>query len=110
MATQNPNSFWQLPRAPHPPDDPTWWLLNSRVGWNDAKLENVAVAGGRLGLVMVPGSGRLLNEPGGSFGGRVPPGNVAVARDGVIYLLDAKLGHLKWFDPCDCKFKILPCL
>jgi phage tail-like protein len=110
MRSPSPNSFWQLPRTPQPPDDPTWWLLNGRTGWHDAKLDNVALAGGRLCLVAAPGSGRLLNETSGSFGGLVPPGNVAVAGDGVIYLLDSKLGHLKWFDPCDCKFKILPCL
>jgi phage tail-like protein len=110
MTGATPAPFWQLPPLPAPPNDPTWWLLNSRVGWHVSELDDVASAGGRLGLVIVPGSGRLLNEPSGSFGGLVLPGNAAAAADGSLYLLDAAGGALKRFDPCACVFQRIPCL
>jgi len=110
MTNTIPNPFWQLPVAPQPPNDPTWWLLNGRVGWQAAELDKVAITNDRLGLLVVPGSGRLLNEPSGSFGGLVAPGNVAVAADQSIYLLDGQAGRLKRFDPCACHFLTVPCL
>jgi len=110
MTNAIPNPFWQLPPAPQPPNDPTWWLLNGRVGWHAAKLDNVAIAGDDLGLLIVPGSGRLLNEASGSLGGLVLPGNAARAADGSLYLLDTQAGELKRFDPCDCRFQTVPCL
>jgi phage tail-like protein len=110
MTNAIPNPFWQLPPAPQPPNDPTWWLLNGRVGWHAAELDDVAIASDDLGLLIVPGSGRLLNEASGSFGGLMLPGNAALAADGSLYLLDAQAGQLKRFDPCDCRFQAVPCL
>src|SRR5258708_1800706 len=110
MTSAIPNSFWQLPPAPLPPNDPTFWLLNGRVGWQAAELDDVAIAGDNLGLLIIPGSGRLLTEPSGSFGGLVPPGDAAVAADGSLYLLDLSASQLKRFDPCDCQFNTVPCL
>lgn len=110
MTNAIPNSFWQLPPAPQPPDDPTWWLLNGRVGWHAAELDHVAIAGDDLGLLIVPGSGRLLNEPSGSFGGLMLPATSAQAADGSLYLLDTRAGQLRRFDPCDCRFQTVPCL
>jgi phage tail-like protein len=110
MTNTIPNPFWQLPPAPQPPNDPTWWLLNNRVGWHAAKLDDIAIAGNDLGLLIVPGSGRLLNEASGSFAGLVLPGNAALAADGSLYLLQAQSGQLKRFDPCDCRFHPVPCL
>src|SRR5579859_2679887 len=104
MTTQIPNSFWQLPPIPQPPHDPTWWLLNGQVGWHAAKLDGVVLAAGTLGLLTIAGSGRLLNEPSGSFGGLLPPGNAALAADGSLYLLDANSGELERFDGCSCQF------
>src|SRR5947209_19716550 len=110
MTNAIPNPFWQLPPALQPPNDPTWWLLNGRVGWHAAELDDVAIAGDDLGLLIVPGSGRLLTEVSGSFGGLALPGNAAQAADGSLYLLDAQAGQLKRFDPCDCGFQTVPCL
>jgi phage tail-like protein len=110
MTNAVPNPFWQLPPAPKPPNDPTWWLLNGRVGWQAAALDDVAIAGEDLGLLIIPGSGRLLTEASGSFGGLVLPGNAAQAADGSLYLLDAQAGQLKRFDPCDCRFQTVLCL
>ena len=110
MTNAIPNPFWQLPPAAQPPNDPTWWLLNGRVGWHAAELDDVAITGDDLGLLVVPGSGRLLNEPSGSFGGLLLPGNAAVGADGGVYLLDAQSGKLKRFDPCDCQFNAVPCV
>lgn len=110
MTNATPNPFWQMPPVPRPPDDPTFWLLNGRVGWNAAELDGVAISDDHLGLLILPGSGRLLTEPSGSFGGLVLPGNAALAPDGSIYLVDAQAGQVRRFDPCDCRFNTLPCL
>lgn len=109
MPTTTPNPFWQLPVAPQPPNDPTWYPLNALVGWHAASL-NAVTANGSLSLDIVPGTGRLLDEPSGSFGGLTPPGNVALEPGINIFLLDAASGKLKRFDPCDCRFDIVPCL
>jgi phage tail-like protein len=110
MTSPTPNSFWQLPPLPQPPHDPTFMLLNGRVGWQAAQLDHLAITGDDLGLLVIPGSGRLLTEPSGSFGGIVSPGNVAVAPDGGIYLLDQARAQLKRFDACACQFNTVPCL
>jgi phage tail-like protein len=106
----SPNSFWQLPPVPRPPHDPSFLLLNGRVGWRASELDDVAVADDNLGLLIIPGSGRILTEPSGSFGGIVPPGNVAVGADGGVYLLDRSAAQLRRFDPCDCQFNTVRCL
>ncbi len=105
------NTAELLPPVPKPPHDPAAWLLNFRAGWRGLKLENVEINHIKEGLTLKPlfGSGRLLAEPGGSFGGLVLPPHVAVAQDGSIYLLDQKNGCLKRFDPCLCRFDIVPC-
>jgi phage tail-like protein len=101
-----------LPVIPQPPDDPTWWLLNPRVGWHTATVLNVGQApvNSALALAPLPGSGRSLNEASGSFGGITLPLNVALGPDNNIYLLDTKTIELKRFDPCECLFKTVPCL
>jgi phage tail-like protein len=110
MTNTIPNPFWQQPVVPQPPNDPTWWLLNGRVGWHAAELDDVVITGDKLGLLIVPGSGRLMNEPSGSFGGLVPPKNVAMAADQSLYMLDSHAGVLKRLDACDCQFQNVPCL
>jgi phage tail-like protein len=103
-------------RRPAPPHDPTFWLLDGRAGWRAAKPEAAALHGVRyvpcppaLVLDAAPGSGRALAETSGSFGGLVPPRNVALGPDGSIYLLDAATATLKRFDPCCCRFDVVPC-
>jgi phage tail-like protein len=108
--TPIPNSFPRLPAAPRPPHDPTFWLLNARTGWHDAALDKLTPSADAVVLSVVPGSGRVLNEPSGSFGGLKLPGNVALADDGSLWLLDSTQGRLKRFDPCACQFVTVPCL
>ena len=100
-----------LPPIPRPPHDPTWWLLNAQVGWREAQLKNVekTSTGQALVLSLPPESGRSLTESSGSFGGLVPPSNVALGPDGSLYLLDRTAAELKRFDPCECLFQPVPC-
>lgn len=113
-----PDSASFLPPIPAPPHDPTFWLLNGRVGWRIASFP-----GGTMGLTdleiepgtssvtlaRLPDSGRLLLEPGGSFGGLTLPANVAMTLEGSLYLLDRRTATLKKFDPCECRFFVVPC-
>lgn len=110
MTNTMPNPFWQLPPIPAPPNDPTFLLLNGRVGWQAAELDDVGIAADNLGLLIVPGSGRLVTESSGSFGGIVPPANVASTPNADLYLLDCQAAQLKRFDPCNCQFNVVPCL
>jgi phage tail-like protein len=98
----------QLPPIPRPPHDPTSLLLNWRVGWRAAELQQLSAA---RSLVMAPApdTQRSLTESSGSFGGLTPPGNVALGPDGGIYLLDAENAQLKRFDVCECRFVPVPC-
>ena len=100
-----------LPPIPQPPHDPTSWLLNARVGWKEARLDQVEKRPltGSLALAPVPGRGRSLTEASGSFGGLTVPAPVALGPDGSIYLLDAPRLQLKKFDPCQCLFETIPC-
>jgi phage tail-like protein len=100
-----------LPPIPRPPNDPTSWLLNARVGWKGATLVGVESrpGDGALALKPVAGSGRTLTEPSGSFGGLRLPANVALGPGGKIYLLDRATLRLKRFNPCACGFDVLPC-
>ena len=100
-----------LPPIPKPPHDPTWVVLNARVGWPQGTDSNVKEIRERQVLALSPqtGSGRSLTESSGSFGGLTVPTNVALGSDGIVYLLDPKTVELKWFDPCECRFKVVPC-
>lgn len=110
------SSASMLPRIPAPPHDPKWWLLNGKVGWRPASparqaLQNVQVDAGNGTLVLQPlaGGARSTTESSGSFGGLVPPFNVALGPDGSICLLDTNAAQLKRFDPCTCSFPAVPC-
>lgn len=96
--------------VPGPPHDPTFWLLDARAGWHDAKLDDVEISPDdqSLALAPQPGSGRSLGEASGSFGGLTLPANVALGPDGGVFLLDQQTAALKRFDPCECKFQIVP--
>jgi phage tail-like protein len=99
-------------RVPEPPHDPTFWLLDARAGWQQADLDHVEITPGdrSLALTPLPGSGRSLSEPSGSFGALTTPANVALGPDGSIFLLDQQQALLKRFDPCACKFEVAACL
>jgi phage tail-like protein len=97
-----------LPPIPRPPHDPTSLLCNARLGWPLLDADRTAVEHGAVTLERAPGSLRWLTEPSGSFGGLRPPANVAVAGD-AIWLLDAARLELFRFDPCACRFELVPC-
>ena len=100
------------------PHDPLALVLYGRKGADPAagfavgSLNGVIVGScpPALSLDAAPGAARSLTEDSGSFGGATLPTSVAVACDGSIYLIDRSRGILKYFDPCDCAFKPLPCL
>ncbi len=100
-----------LPRIPAPPDDPSHWLLDSRIGWRAARLTGLASApDGQLRLARDPGADLPLGDPAGTLGGMVLPRTVALGPTGDVYLLDVATGLVKRFDPCACRFDTVPCL
>ena len=111
MQTTAPGQVDMLPPIPRPPHDPTSWLLNGRVGWLPASLDQIEYLPQTKSLVLAleSVSRRSLAEASGSFGGLTAPGNVAVGADGNIYLLDTEETQLKRFDPCECRFANIPC-
>ncbi len=58
----------------------------------------------------LPGTGRLLAEPSGSFAGLVWPDHVAPLPDGTLILLDRRNHRLLVLDRCECAFVDWPCL
>jgi phage tail-like protein len=74
-------------------------------------LQDVEISAGCQSLVLAPSPAatRTLTEASGSFGGLDLPTNVAVARNGDIYLVDRTHALVKLFDPCNCEFRPLPC-
>lgn len=102
----------RIPVIPEPPHDPTYLLLNSRVGWRNGKQSFIEITPdcGEMELSPVTDSGRLLTEHNGSFGGLTMSATVAIGSDGSIYLLDKSTNRLKKFEPCTCQFKEIPCI
>ena len=96
------------PLIPRPPNDPTSLLLNWRVGWRAAELQQL-IAERSLVMAPAPDSQRALTETSGSFGGLRSPGNAALGPDRSIYLLDLENGQVKRFDLCECRFVPVPC-
>ena len=100
-----------LPRIPAPPDDPSHWLLDSRIGWRAARLTGLTSGpDGWLRLARDPGADLPLSDPAGTLGGIVLPRTVAFGPTGDVYLLDVAAGLVKRFDPCACRFETVPCL
>ena len=107
----------RVPPIPQPPHDPTWLTLDGVQGWQEARLDHVVLT--RAGAERSPGAGvlrlavasggRALTEASGSFGGLVPPANVAVDVDGGVYLLDVAGATLRRFDRACCAFVVVPC-
>src|SRR5687767_5785232 len=100
----------RVPPIPQPPHDPTWLTLDGVQGWQEAHLDHVVLTRreGVLRLAVASG-GRALTEASGSFGGLVPPANVAVDVDGGVYLLDVAGATLRRFDRACCAFVVVPC-
>src|SRR5262245_13039381 len=101
-----------LPNAPKPPDDPLHLLLNAQTGWRATEpLTGVDISpeDGSLYLSPDPVGSRPLVDVAGTFGGLDLRTGVATDGAGNIYLLDAASGKIKRFDPCECRFEVLPC-
>jgi phage tail-like protein len=101
-----------LAPPPRPPHDPLWIELGRSYGWRIAPgvtAVETALGDHALTLRPLPGTGRQLTEPSGSFGGLVLPLHVAIDDECRIWLLDRTGGRLLRFDPCDCAFRAMPC-
>jgi phage tail-like protein len=96
-----------LPPIPRPPHDPTFALLGGSLGWSIVDAQQVT-ANNTISLALLPGADRNLAEPSGSFGGLVPPANVAINEACEIWLASSD-GRIKRFDPCACSFDPVPC-
>ncbi len=99
------------------PHDPLALVLYARSG-ADASIgfavgaldaAEIGVCSRALMLAPSPGVDRRLTESSGSFGGLKSPTNVAVGRNGTVYLADRGNAVVKYFDVCDCSFRPLPC-
>lgn len=105
-----------LPPVARPPHDPFHLLLDRRAGWRteaDPALTHgvgPSPGSGSLALIPLPGSGLLLNDPYGSFGGLTWPSHVALLPGDDLVLLDRARARLRRFDPCTCRFRDWPCL
>lgn len=105
-----------LPPVARPPHDPYRYRLDWRAGWRtEAHTALTQSAGitpddGAVALTALPGSGVLLNEPDGSFGGLTWPDHAALLPGGELLLLDRARGMLRRLDPCCCRFEDWPCL
>lgn len=105
-----------LPPVARPPNDPTHYRLDRRTGWrteaNPALTQQVGESPGtgHLALLSLPGTGSLLNDPTGSFGGLTWPDHATLLPNGELVLLDWARGRLRLFDRCTCRFRDWPCL
>jgi phage tail-like protein len=102
-----------LPAVPAPPHDPFTLVLDARAGWRLAGTPSgleISPVDCALTLAPAAGAARPLADAFGSFGGLVPPANVALGPDGLVLLLDRDRARLMRFDACDCKFVPLPCI
>ncbi len=95
-----------------PHSERKFFLLEQNPGWREAWSQGLILAedGKELRLRAIPGTGRPLASPDGDFGGLSLPSGVAVDGDDRVYILEAKAGRLKRFDPCTQTFTSLPCI
>ena len=97
-----------LPPVARPPHDPMSLLVDGRIGWSVAESDAINATDDALRLQRAPESLRPLTEASGSFGGLRPPANVGVGED-AVWLLDVEPLRLERFDPCECRFEVVPC-
>jgi phage tail-like protein len=109
--TKTPTVADMLPAVPAPPFDPRSLLLDGRAGWRAGSLAGVEIQPdcGTLALAPLPGTGPLLADPTGSFGGLTVPTGVAWDPEGALYFVDPAAGVIKTLDRCDCVARPLPC-
>lgn len=105
-----------LPPVARAPHDPRTRVLDARLGWAACALAGVtggvvqAATDGALALGPLPGTGRLLAEPGGGFGGLLLPRHAVQLADGTLVLLDGAQGRLWRLERCACSVEPWPCL
>ncbi|BDI05912.1 hypothetical protein [Sphaerotilus microaerophilus] len=105
-----------LPPVARAPHDPRSRVLDARLGWAGYGLTGVTggVAqdpqDGALAFAPLPGTGRLLAEPGGGFGGLVLPRHAVQLADGTLLLLNGAAARLWRMDRCGCTLSPWPCL
>ena len=105
-----------LPPVARPPHDPRTLTLDLRHGWHATanpllgQRTTINPETGGLELAALAGSGRLLAEPSGSFGGLAWPSHVAPLPDGTLALLDRNKHRLLVLDRCECAFVEWPCI
>jgi hypothetical protein len=94
--------------------EPTFWRLDSRLGWKTAGSQGVAIGtreGLRLDSARSNGrqSGPLsLDWPDGSLGGTILPRGMAQAQDGQLFLISQGQQLIKRYDPQRREFVPLP--
>ena len=104
-----------LPPVSRPPHDPFKYRLDWRAGWRSeghwvlTHDTRITPDDGALALVPAPGSGALLNDPSGSFGGLTLPDDLVVLPGGEVIKLDRARNMLLRFDSCCCRFVDWPC-
>ena len=102
-----------LPPVPAPPHDPYSIVLDVRAGWRIAGTPSgIEVAPLDCALALAPtahGTAALADDAG-TFGGLVPPDNVALGPAGLLLLLCRATARLLRFDPCACAFVPVPCI
>src|SRR4029079_3011214 len=100
-----------LPPVQAPPHDPRAISLSPDNGWGQASLNDLHIDTGNGELVLNASAGeqRVLTEISGTFGGLVLPTNVAWSPSGDVFALAQRRERLLRFDPCECRFDVVPC-
>jgi phage tail-like protein len=104
-----------LPPIARPPHDPRTLVLDARLGWRSGQLVGVShdvdarPVDQALALQALAGTGRLLGETSGGFGGLALPRHAAWLPDSRLVLLDAAAVRLRVFDPCACALEPYAC-
>jgi phage tail-like protein len=78
--------------------EPTFWLLNGRLGWRTGHSEGVAVGAG-LRLAADPAGPLALTSADGSLGGLLLPVGMALDHRSRLYLLDTQLPGVRCYAP-----------
>ena len=109
-----------LPPVARPPHDPLTMVLDARLGWRSGELAGVggglsggvevAPEDGALALAPLPGTGRLMAEGSGAFGGLVLPRHAAWLPEGRLVILDVTQPRLMVLDGCECRLRPWPCI
>jgi phage tail-like protein len=98
-----------VPDIPRPPHDPLFTVLDARVGWRGAHLEDVEFSDGSLQLNTPPPAQQNLADGIGAFGGLTLPTGSARDAVGTLFRVDPVQARLERFDTCTNRFEVVPC-